>query len=1116
MVEPSSDRNIRIEKSAVGSAIVSGDGNTIYVIHQGIEPQDEPTDETEGDVAIGPNPYKGLAAFQAKDAANYFGREAQVERLWQRFQDLYEQSGRPDSKPRFLPILGPSGCGKSSLARAGLVPELARRPLPGKEKMRVVVMVPGASPVKSLAGVLAKLTQDDKTPEVIKKRRYEEELRKSAASGRFDFWQDVAETLLDVQSVPVVVLVDQFEEVYSLCEDAAEREAFIENLLYAARSATGYVSVVVTLRSDFLGETQRHKVLNQLIGSDLSMIVPAMTEEELRRAIALPAKQAGQPLDAATVDLLVNDAEGREGALPLLQFALTRIWEGLKEGKSPSETYREMNGVGGALAKKAQDIYDSLSVNEQEIARRVFLGLVQLGEGVKDTRRRAAVENLATSKDTPDVVKQVVSRFSAPGARLVSLSSEASKETAEVTHEALFDHWRLLNDWLDSSREDIRFQRRLEEDAVYWDEQGRPSGLLWRSPDLDLLRKFEKKSQGELSSLSFEFFRAADVAEKREKKVKRLGIAGLAAGLLVSTALSLFATYKVHQAARRQMELYEARAKDLADSNDVESLVNGLAAVGLGRSPFVKFPNVFSEALVTTAILDEPNRTMRATHVASQAGYGQLVATNADGTRIATVASEGEGPFNESESTLSIRDATGKVLSSTAVAVPGVTKLAVSADGNTVVAGNSDGLLQMWDDEGNPLSEPLEAHSDAISSLAIDAGGNSIVSSDSDGNIRLWGREGNLISAFSSEGMGRGLVAISPDGQTIYEAKSRSDSPLQSLDREGRTITKFPQKEGFNLVSALSVGADNRTIVSSSNDAEIWLWNANGELVSGPFSGHLGPVMSVDIAADSQSILSSGDGSAKLWNRQGDSIDIVTDSSAPVVSSSMSDDGNIIATSNSELSFGNPDGASGVLKIWNASEALLFRKFELPFRQNMSVSIDEKGETVAVVGQDRVVWLLDAQGQPAENSFKIPGEGGYSSAALSTDGQTISVVDNEIRRFNRKGELVDSFEKASSADAYGPVVISADGKTIVRIKRGRGREGSIQILDSKKRLIEESPFTVGNGGYVRPDSISADGQTILIMEREDPGSERANIKLLNRNGQIINEPFEVSDLLYDV
>ncbi|MEO0760147.1 MAG: hypothetical protein AAFY78_25135, partial [Cyanobacteria bacterium J06648_16] len=956
------------------------------------------------------------------------------------------------------------------MARAGLVPELARRPLPGKEKMRVVVMVPGASPVKSLAGVLAKLTQDDKTPEVIKKRRYEEELRKSAASGRFDFWQDVAETLLDVQSVPVVVLVDQFEELYSLCEDAAEREAFVENLLYAAHSATGYVSVVVTLRSDFLGETQRHKVLNQLIGSDLSMIVPAMTEEELRRAIALPAKQAGHPLDDATVDLLVNDAEGREGALPLLQFALTRIWEGLKEGKSPSETYREMNGVGGALAKKAQDIYDSLSVNEQEIARRVFLGLVQLGEGVRDTRRRAAVENLATSRDTPDVVKQVVSRFSAPGARLVSLSSEASKETAEVTHEALFDHWQLLNDWLDSSREDIRFQRRLEEDAVYWDEQGKPNGLLWRSPDLDLLRKFEKKSQGELSSLSFEFFQAADIAEKREKRVKRLGVVGLAAGLLISTTLSLFATYKVHQAARRQMELYESRAKDLADSNDVESLVNGLAAVGLGRSPFVKFPNVFSEALVTTAILDEPNRTMRATHVASQAGYGQLVAMNADGTTIATITtSEGDiRLLNDSDSTLSIRDATGKVLSSTVLSFPGVTQLAISADGNTVVCGNNDGLLQIWDGEGNPLSEPFEAHADRIGSVAIDADGSSIVSSSRDETIRLWDREGKLIKAFLVEDRGWvTAVDISPDGQTIYVAKSSSGSRLQSLDRERNIITKFPEKEGVNPIIALSVSADNQTIVSGSNDAAIRLWSTQGELVSGPFIGHVGPVSSVDITADGQSMLTASDGSAKLWNRQGDSIEIVASSSSPVTSSAMSDDGNTIITSNSDLSFESPDGDGGVLKIWHSSEASLFRKFDLPSRQARFVSIDEQGKTVAVVGQDKAVWLLNAQGQLIEDSFRIPGERNFS-VALSMDGKTISVVDRDIQKFSRKGELVDTWEKVSSSPSSS-LSVSADGETIVRIqresRRESGIEGKIQIFDSKERLLGSSSFIVKGDGY---------------------------------------------------
>ena len=211
MTEFQSNRSIRIEESAIGSAIVSGDGNTIYVIQQTKEQQSEPI-PTENAIQIGPNPYKGLAAFKESDADRYFGREVQVERLWQRFQDLYEQS----AVPRFLPILGPSGCGKSSLARAGLLPELVRRPLSGKETMRVIVMLPGESPLKSLAGVLARLPQDDQIPEVIKKRSYENELRKSAELGRFDFLQDVAETLPDIQVAPLIVLVDQFEEAYSL------------------------------------------------------------------------------------------------------------------------------------------------------------------------------------------------------------------------------------------------------------------------------------------------------------------------------------------------------------------------------------------------------------------------------------------------------------------------------------------------------------------------------------------------------------------------------------------------------------------------------------------------------------------------------------------------------------------------------------------------------------------------------------------------------------------------------------------------------------------------------------------------------------------------------------
>lgn len=455
MSEPDNNRSIEIKESAVGSAIVSGDGNTIYVIQQATE-QKRVEPEPQGANNIGPNPYKGLAAFKESDADRYFGREAQIERLWQRFQSLYGQS----EAPRFLPILGPSGCGKSSLARAGFIPELARKPLSGKDQMRVGVLVPGARPLEALAGVLAKVVTDDPFP-VEKAEEFERVLKKSNDVGEFAGLRRIANMIPDIRDMPLVILVDQFEEVYSLCKDAEHRQAFINNLLHAASEPTGEVSVVITLRSDFLGETQRHEPLNQVIGSDQSAFVPAMTTAELCRAIAEPAKQAGRPLDDATIDLLVQDTKGRDGALPLLQFSLARIWDGLSEGKTPTTTYREMGGVGGALAGEAQKTYDRLSVAEKSIAQRVFVGLVQLGEGTRDTRRRAMVEGLIAKQDAPETVRQVIRQFSTSTARLITLSSVDGQDIAEVTHEALFEHWQQLNDWLDNSRDDIRFHRRF-------------------------------------------------------------------------------------------------------------------------------------------------------------------------------------------------------------------------------------------------------------------------------------------------------------------------------------------------------------------------------------------------------------------------------------------------------------------------------------------------------------------------------------------------------------------------------------------------------------------------------------------------------------------------------
>jgi uncharacterized protein YjbI with pentapeptide repeats len=297
-------------------------------------------------------------------------------------------------------------------------------------------------------------------------------------------------------------------------------------LIEAATAAEGRVLVVITLRSDFLGETQRHPHLNEIIGSDQVVVVPAMNEKELRRAIAEPAKQAGRPLDEAIIDLLIEQTEGREGALPLLQFALTRIWEGMGTGKTPAETLRAMGGIGGALAGEAQRIYGSLTTQEQDFARRLFIGVVELGEGTKDTRRRATVESLVSAQDDPALVQAVIGRFSASGARLLTLSSTEGKEVVEVTHEALFEHWQQLKIWLDGQRERIRQQRRINALAEEWSKRSKRQGYLLQGRQLDDARDFHKQCGDTLplSKLAMELIRRSI----RQRWVNRAMVASLA------------------------------------------------------------------------------------------------------------------------------------------------------------------------------------------------------------------------------------------------------------------------------------------------------------------------------------------------------------------------------------------------------------------------------------------------------------------------------------------------------------------------------------------------------------------------------------------------------------
>jgi hypothetical protein len=480
--------------------------------------------------AIGPNPYKGLLAFQETDGDRFFGRAPQIEALWEKFRGLHEE----ESAVRLLPIYGPSGSGKSSLARAGLIPELARRPLPGRDCALVAVLVPGTHPLGALAAVLARIATNDLTP-VAKTREFAEELAQKNADGEYDGLRRIADVLPEIEVKPLIVLADQLEEVYTLCKDEAERSAFIGNLLCAASDRSKRVSVIVTIRSDFLGATQQHPHLNQLI-SFQGFFVAAMSAEGLREAITKPAEKAGHPLDLSTVNLLIEQTEGREGALPLLQSALDQIWAGLLKEKQPAETLQDIGGVPGALTHDADEIYGGLSSEQQERARRIFIQLVRPGEGTADTRRLATKAEVG--KENWALVKKLADRR----LLLTSRIEGTQLETVEVVHEALIYNWGKLQDWIKTDRDFRAWQERLRGSMAQWQKTQRDEGSLLRGVALADAEDWLKDRPSELTA-ELTFIKTSrelrDKETKKETRQRYFTIIGLTSGLVGSLGLGL-------------------------------------------------------------------------------------------------------------------------------------------------------------------------------------------------------------------------------------------------------------------------------------------------------------------------------------------------------------------------------------------------------------------------------------------------------------------------------------------------------------------------------------------------------------------------------------------------
>ena len=579
MVDQQSGRNIDIGRDASGSLVITGDQNsvTIYLAPENQGAEAYQVRDTQQPEQLGPNPYKSLTSFKESDATRYFGREEEVKKLWQRFRELYELSTPGSLSPRVLSVLGPSGCGKSSLVRAGLIPELARQPWPSKERIRVAVIFPGSHPTESLAkavlGIKAQAANSTLDQLSIATIRQEiREIVKPNKQGIYDGIRLAIDSLSGIKDSPLVLVIDQFEELYSLCQDLEERQVFLENLFVAASDPNRHLSVIFTLRSDFLGEAQRsHSTLNKVL-SENNVLVPVMSPDGLREAIVKPAENAGFHFSSSLVSLLIEQTKGRE-ALPLLQFSLTKIWDGLLSGQDPAETLEQIGGVGGALAQEAQRIYDNFNESEKAIAFRIFSDLVVPFEVSTQTtyvRKPMDIQKMLASTDDPAVFQRVIDRLSQPETRFITVSSDKDHHTqkqANVTHEALCEQWKELKEWLQSSQNIIQEKQKIEFDASEWEKADKIRDYLPRGKKLVDLQTFQTKHHQNfpLSITATEYLKRGRRSQAN-KKIRDCSL--VTAGLAV---ISLAAGFSWLQTRHQEAEAEILRAT--LDSQPQEALL---------------------------------------------------------------------------------------------------------------------------------------------------------------------------------------------------------------------------------------------------------------------------------------------------------------------------------------------------------------------------------------------------------------------------------------------------------------------------------------------------------------------------------------------------------------
>lgn len=885
----------------------------------------------------GVEPYRGLQVFDVEHAPFFFGREALTEWLLnalgiQKTPGVGETPGvYSGAENRFLGIIGASGSGKSSLARAGLMAALKQGKLPGSDAWPMAIFRPGADPLESLVTALTDIASLNPSDAL--------RLRDDLATRESLLHLTIRMALRDAPpDRRAVILVDQFEEVFTLCQNETPRRGLIDNLIYAATLADGKTIVVLTLRADFYGKCADYPGLAAAL-SDHQLLVGGMTPEELRLAIERPAQLAGGEFEPGLVDVLIKDMRDQAGGLPLLQFALLELWRQRAGRRLTQAAYTAIGGVEGALEKRAETVFQQFTEAEQQLCRQIFLRLTQSGEGVEATKRRVVMIELLPAKGDPTKIEAVVQRLAVADARLITIEgkgADGGERVIEVAHEALIRGWKRLKGWLNEDREFLLWRQRLHTSVEEWKRINHDESVLLRGGLLAEAERWFAARPDDLSAEEQQFIQASVELRQRERaareRTRRRNLTALTAGLLVAIALSMVAGVFWYQSEQQTQ---------IAKINEIQALTQSAQALFLAH--------------------DEIGGLLAGVRAGMQARQVSLE----DRLRYPLIGN--------------VQDMVDQIHEANRLARPGnsAEHFAFSPDNQRIASGGQDGTIKLWAVDGREILTFQGRHADDVLSVAFSPDGKLLASGSSDKTIKLWTvADGKELSTLSGHTENVWSVAFSPDGELLASGSADKTIKLWSMPA-GKELHTFSEKTGS--IHSVAFTTDGH-FLAAGGDNGVTLWQvAEGKAVWSAASCQ-NPVWEVALSPDGK-LLAAGcfDGKIELWTvPEGQLLKTLVGHPKSVWALAFSPDGKFLVSGDQ----------SGAIKRWTLPDGrdlspLQERK---EFVQQLAFSPDGTLLAASHVRTGITLWTM------ADNTTlrTWSGENNIASLAFSPDGSRLA------------------------------------------------------------------------------------------------------------------------------